>query len=65
MLCVVIETEMCFCSERNIEVNQDKTEVVVFNNGWKLLIYSYQYDQLELKVGKSYIQLITMFHCKG
>jgi hypothetical protein len=54
-----------YCRKWNIEVNTDKTKVVVFRNSWRLVNDHFFYDNMELKIVDSYVYLGMLLHYNG
>jgi hypothetical protein len=46
-----------YCRKWNIEVNIDKTKVVVFRNSWRPVNDHFFYDNMELQIVDSYVYL--------
>jgi hypothetical protein len=54
-----------YCRKWNIEVNTDKTKVVVFRNSWRLVNDHFFYDNMELKIVDYYVYLGMSLHFNG
>ena len=62
---LLLDKLLKYCSKWNIEVNKDKTEIIVFRNGWQQVNHSWYYDKHELKVVNSFVYLGNLFHYNG
>ena len=56
---------LLYCNKWNIEVNADKTKVVVFRNGFRPVDTNFYYDNKELQVVNSYVYLGVLLHYNG
>ena len=56
---------LLYCNKWNIEVNADKTKVVVFRNGFRPVDTNFFYDNKELQVVNSYVYLGVLLHYNG
>ncbi|CAG2207414.1 unnamed protein product [Mytilus edulis] len=56
---------LLYCNKWNIEVNADKTKVVVFRNGFRPVDTHFFYDNKELQVVNSYVYLGVLLHYNG
>ena len=54
-----------YCHKWNIEVNTEKTKVIVFRNGWQPVSARFFYDNKELEIVNSCIYLGMMFYFNG
>ena len=54
-----------YCRKWNIEVNIDKTKVVVFRNSWRPVNDHFFYDNMELQIVDSYVYLGMLLHYNG
>ena len=54
-----------YCRKWNIEVNIDKTKVVVFRNSWRPVNDHFFYDNMELQIVDSYVCLGMLLHYNG
>ena len=54
-----------YCRKWNIEVNIDKTKVVVFRNSWRPVNDNFFYDNMELQIVDSYVYLGMLLHYNG
>ena len=52
---LLLDKLLKYCLKWNIEVNKDKTEIIVFRNGWQQVNHSWYYDKHELKVVNSFV----------
>ena len=62
---LLLDKLLIYCKKWKIEVNKEKTEVVVFRKGWQPVNYRWFYDNTELKIVNSYIYLGVLFHYNG
>ncbi|XP_071123183.1 uncharacterized protein [Mytilus edulis] len=62
---LLLDKLLKYCSKWNIEVNKDKTEIIVFRNGWQQVNHSWYYVKHELKVMNSFVYLGNLFHYNG
>ena len=65
MLQKLLDNLSIYCKKWNIEVNTDKTKVVVFRNGWQPANFSFVYEGKELQIVDSYVYLGMLLHYNG
>ena len=61
----LLDKLLIYCNKWNIEVNINKTKVVVFKNGWQPVTAKFFYNNEELEIVDSYIYLGMLIHCNG
>lgn len=56
---------MTYCNKWNIEVNSNKTNVVVFRNGWRSVKEHFYYNGKESAIVNSYVYLGMLLISNG
>ena len=51
-----------YCFKWKIEVNKNKTEIVVFRKRWQNITFTWYSDSTQLNVFKSYVYLGVLLH---
>ena len=62
---ILLDKLKYYCSKWNIEVNKDKTEVLVFRNSWQQTQHKWYYDNQELNIVNSYVYLGVLLNYNG
>lgn len=65
MLQRLLDTLLIYYKKWKIEVNLNKTQVVVFRRGWQPVNHTFYFDNKELKTVNSYIYLGILFKYNG
>ena len=61
----LLDKLMLYCKKWNIEVNTNKTQVVVFRRGWQPIEHTFYYDNKALDIVNSYVYLGMLLHYNG
>ena len=61
----LLDKLLIYCNKWSIEVNTDKTKIVVFRNGWQPIDNSFFYNDNEIEIVDSYVYLGMLLHKNG